>query len=100
MPTRTITRFFAVLLLVSGLVILAAAANDSKPGNDNTPGAKAGQGDSGKKKQKEAAEVHQPVDPSQYVGAETCKSCHEDVAKSYDKGPHWKTTLDKHKGPE
>ncbi|HLW51555.1 MAG TPA: DmsE family decaheme c-type cytochrome [Candidatus Angelobacter sp.] len=40
------------------------------------------------------------VDPSQYVGADTCKTCHEEVAASYDKGPHWKTTLAKHEGPE
>src|SRR5262249_18972551 len=42
----------------------------------------------------------QPVDPSQYVGAETCKTCHEQVSASYDKGPHWKTTLVKHQGPQ
>jgi DmsE family decaheme c-type cytochrome len=34
------------------------------------------------------------------VGAETCKTCHEQVAASYDKGPHWKTALAKHQGPE
>jgi len=38
-------------------------------------------------------------DPSQYVGAETCATCHEDVAQGYEKGPHWKTTLN-HQGPQ
>jgi len=32
-----------------------------------------------------------------YVGAETCKSCHEDVYNSWEKTPHWKTTLN-HEG--
>ena len=41
------------------------------------------------------ADNHQKVDPSQYVGADACKTCHEDVAKGYDHGPHWKTTLAK-----
>src|SRR5262245_25488214 len=88
MPGRTFIRFLFVLLLVLGLVTFVSAA-------------KTGQDEKGKSKQKDATTaIHPPVDPSQYVGAETCKSCHEDVAKGYDKGPHWKTTLDKHKGSE
>lgn len=39
------------------------------------------------------------ADASQYVGTETCKSCHEDMGKSFEKGPHWKTLNDKH-GPQ
>lgn len=31
---------------------------------------------------------------SDYVGAETCKTCHEDIYKNFEKTPHWKTTLD------
>jgi hypothetical protein len=42
----------------------------------------------------------QPVDASQYVGTDTCKTCHEEIGKSYDQGPHWKTMLDKRHGPE
>lgn len=38
-------------------------------------------------------------DASQYVGAETCKTCHEDIYKNFETTPHWKTTLNK-KGPE
>ena len=34
------------------------------------------------------------------MGAETCKTCHEQQAKGYDQGPHWKTELNKHKGVE
>jgi DmsE family decaheme c-type cytochrome len=34
-----------------------------------------------------------------YVGAETCKTCHEDVYDGWEKTPHWKTTLDTKGGP-
>src|SRR5690348_8766785 len=40
------------------------------------------------------------ADPSQYVGSDTCKTCHEEQGKSFDRGPHWKTTLAGHQGPE
>ena len=32
---------------------------------------------------------------SKYVGAETCKTCHEDIYNAWEKTPHWKTTLNK-----
>ncbi len=38
------------------------------------------------------------TDPSEYVGWETCKTCHEDVFKDFETTPHWKTTLDTHRG--
>jgi DmsE family decaheme c-type cytochrome len=34
-----------------------------------------------------------------YVGAETCKTCHEDLYNNWEKTPHWKTTLDTKGGP-
>jgi DmsE family decaheme c-type cytochrome len=46
------------------------------------------------------AEKIYTADASQYVGTETCKTCHEDAGKSFDKGPHWKTLSDKHHGPQ
>ena len=36
---------------------------------------------------------------SKYVGAETCKTCHEEIYNSWEKTPHWKTTLNKKGGP-
>src|SRR5215510_11585446 len=45
------------------------------------------------------ADYHK-VDPSQYVVSETCKTCHEEQGKSFDQGPHWKTNLAKHAGPQ
>jgi DmsE family decaheme c-type cytochrome len=34
-----------------------------------------------------------------YVGAEVCKTCHEDIYTGWEKSPHWKTTLDSKAGP-
>ncbi len=39
------------------------------------------------------------TDGSDYVGADTCKSCHESMYDSYEKTPHWKTMNDTHGGP-
>ncbi len=36
---------------------------------------------------------------SKYVGAETCKACHEEIYSAWEKTPHWKTTLNKEGGP-
>src|ERR1700690_4484007 len=36
---------------------------------------------------------------SDYVGAETCKTCHEEIYNSWEKTPHWKTALDTKAGP-
>jgi DmsE family decaheme c-type cytochrome len=39
------------------------------------------------------------ADASQYVGAETCKTCHEDTYNAWEKTPHFKSTLTKEGGP-
>ena len=44
--------------------------------------------------------VNQPSDPALYVGADTCKTCHQPEAASYDRGAHWRTEVGKHKGPQ
>src|SRR6202161_4383623 len=36
---------------------------------------------------------------SKYVGAETCKTCHEEIYNAWEKTPHWKTTLNTKGGP-
>ena len=53
-----------------------------------------------KKSDQHAGAVYSKVDPSQYVGSDTCKTCHEDIAKTHERGPHWKTSFDKRHGPE
>jgi DmsE family decaheme c-type cytochrome len=45
------------------------------------------------------AEHAYTADASQYVGSDTCVTCHEDVGKTFNEGPHWKTLKDKH-GPQ
>jgi len=39
------------------------------------------------------------ADTSKYVGADVCKTCHEEIYKGWEKTPHWKTTLNKAGGP-
>jgi len=41
--------------------------------------------------------VSNPADPSLYAGTDICKTCHDDIGKTYDHGPHWKTLLN-HRG--
>src|SRR5208282_4912580 len=33
-----------------------------------------------------------PPSASQYAGAETCKTCHEEIYNGWEKSPHWKQT--------
>jgi DmsE family decaheme c-type cytochrome len=40
-----------------------------------------------------------PANNSDYAGSEVCKTCHEDTYNSWEKSPHWKTTLDTKGGP-
>jgi hypothetical protein len=40
----------------------------------------------------------QQKEPSKYVGADSCKVCHEDVYKKFETTPHWKTMLDTRRG--
>jgi predicted CXXCH cytochrome family protein len=45
-----------------------------------------------------AAAAPSPAD-SKYVGADTCKTCHEEIYNAWQKTPHWKTTLNTKGGP-
>src|SRR6185437_16260344 len=36
---------------------------------------------------------------SDYAGSDSCKACHADEYKAWEKSPHWKTTLNKKQGP-
>jgi DmsE family decaheme c-type cytochrome len=74
---------FPAGLLVAGVLLLAALPGVAGEKND-------------KHKQ---PPPDPPVDPSQYVGSETCKTCHEDIFNNFATTPHWKTTLS-HKGPQ
>jgi DmsE family decaheme c-type cytochrome len=75
-------------LALLSFLILSARAQDK-------PGAK-----SDLKAKTVASAVSQPAEASDYVGAETCKTCHEDMFKNWEKTPHWKTTYNTKAGPE
>ena len=47
-----------------------------------------------------ASRYERVKDPSLYVGAETCKTCHEDIFKNFETTPHFVTTLENKRGPE
>src|SRR4051794_41001735 len=36
------------------------------------------------------------VNPAEQVGSDTCKTCHEEIYKSFAATPHWKTTFGRH----
>src|SRR6185369_9692667 len=97
MLARTLERWLLGTVLVLSLAPWCVAAKDPQ-GSDKTDSAKAKTSQPADKKSSNS--THEKIDPSQYVGAETCKTCHEDAARGYDKGPHWKTTLANHEGPE
>jgi DmsE family decaheme c-type cytochrome len=60
------------LLLLSAFVVCAAAAGAPAPGS------------------KSADTQTKPADPSQFVGAEICATCHEETAKKFADNPHTK----------
>jgi DmsE family decaheme c-type cytochrome len=54
-------------------------------------------------KQDQASKSSTPqttVDASQYVGSDTCKTCHEDLYKNFEASPHFKTLGVKKWGPD
>src|SRR5271170_181403 len=83
----------SMALVVCGVVMAAGA----KPLGSQTA----------KDNPKPSAQSHKyarPTDPSLYVGTEVCKTCHEDLYKTFETNPHFVTTidskLDAQKGPE
>ncbi len=80
--------FLSVFLIV---VLSTRGAEDKKPAPDNP-------------KPTQSKQYVRPSDPALYVGAETCKTCHEDLYNHFATTPHFATTmdgkLDAAKGPE
>lgn len=95
MPARfpryffVLLRAFAAPLLVFVFVFTAPAWAQQKP---DAPA-------------EQTAQSAPTTDSSQYVGSETCKSCHEDMPvkgfyRSFEDSPHFVTTLDTRKRPQ
>ena len=76
---------FSVLLVL--IFIALASGQASQKAGKSTPSV-------------ETSAAREPSpDASKYVGAETCKTCHEEIYNAWEKTPHWKTTLNKEGGP-
>ena len=81
-------------ILAGAMLLLAAMVPGRAQQSGSTPDSS-----------KQAKKYERLTDPSLYVGAETCKTCHEDMPvkdffKNYEASPHFVTTLDTKKGPE
>lgn len=84
-------------LLMAVILAMPGSAAGREPGKE-----KGKTKDANKDKQ---SEYKPSTDPSQYVGAEVCKTCHEDTPtkgfyKSFEDSRHFVTTLDTKKGPQ
>ncbi len=90
-PKKLVTHRFAMkLFLVASLFLVVPFATGQ-----------AGQQATDKSAPPATVPVASAASPevSKYVGAETCKTCHEEIYNSWEKTPHWKTTLDTKGGP-
>jgi DmsE family decaheme c-type cytochrome len=65
-----------ILVLLPLALALGARAGRKPPTPAHTPG------------------LDRSAPASEFVGTDTCKTCHEAESKSYDHGPHWKTEKD------
>src|SRR5208282_3630989 len=91
MPASSRTAWAHLLVLCFFIVALASGDDRQQAAGKSAPSASAPMAGASS------------ADASKYVGAETCKTCHEDLYNSWEKTPHWKTTLNKdpsHQGCE
>jgi len=93
-----------VLWASVALILVAASSAGAGPGSEKAPASSAVNSIKGSNLASATGPGQDKVagtssDSSDYVGAETCKSCHEASYNSWEKTPHWKTTLDTKGGP-
>src|SRR5689334_7117462 len=95
-----------VRLLLPGLCIVASLLATLLAVADDSPNKATSKAGKSKAKQEVVAQKYvRAVDPTLYVGTETCKTCHEDMPskdfyKNYENSPHFVTTMDTKRGPE
>jgi DmsE family decaheme c-type cytochrome len=92
----------AFLWIFAGSVSNPAVARQEKP--ESTPSAAAAAPEQQQKPAPAPAPKAQSAaaaaaSTSGFVGAEVCKTCHEEIYNGWEKTPHWKTTLDTRGGP-
>jgi len=93
--------WITVFVLAFGWFASAASTAPKAEGTSSTAGEKPSDKQKGDKSALQNSDPYHTADASQYVGAETCTTCHAEEAKSYGAGPHWKTELaTKHPGPQ
>ena len=93
MKVRMSLKLHNVLLVLLALMFVLAVR--SFGAQEKSQAAPASGGASSQK-----VDAYSATDPSQYVGAETCKTCHDEIYQGYEKSPHYVTMLDTKKGPE
>ena len=93
MKVRMSLKLHNVLLVLLALMFVLAVR--SFAAQEKSQAAPASGGASSQK-----VDAYSAADPSQYVGAETCKTCHDEIYQGYEKSPHYVTMLDTKKGPE
>lgn len=91
MPHATVAKLPGLLIAFALLSALAVAQEQGKPDQAHKPAAA---------KQDQTVSDKSAHHPADYVGAEACQTCHEDMYKNWEKTPHWKTTYNSHDGPE
>jgi DmsE family decaheme c-type cytochrome len=87
MPANSAASRFLLLFVLLGLASLASGQASPQAAAKSAPSPSA------------AVASAPSAESSKYVGAETCKTCHEDIYNAWVKTPHWKTTLNKEGGP-
>ncbi|HXW62445.1 MAG TPA: DmsE family decaheme c-type cytochrome [Candidatus Acidoferrales bacterium] len=81
------------------VVVLAFALLVAPPGILQAQGKQVTAKDSKPSAAADAGAGAQASGSAEYVGAEVCKTCHEEIYNGWEKSPHWKTTLDTKGGP-
>ena len=81
MPTKSRTSQILFAALCICLFVLCSAAGQAQQATDKS-----------KQVTNPPAASASPSEASQYAGAETCKTCHEDIYNGWEKGAHWKQT--------
>lgn len=79
------TRRLRVAIVVAVTLPLLIAATQSTQPSKNAQ----------QSKKTETKPSHPKADPMQYVGTETCKTCHDDIHKKFESSPHWKNDSNK-----
>ena len=77
------TRALAVLITCALLPVLALAQSQATPTNADKPAVVPPE---------KSAPAKTATSPSDYAGAEACKTCHADIYTGWEKSPHWQQT--------